>query len=43
MFRGDTSDLRAVVGHAVAGARTLGHPRVGSEHLLLALTAIVGA
>ncbi|AVT31081.1 peptidase [Plantactinospora sp. BC1] len=42
MFRGDHPDLRRTVAHALAVARDLGHPRTGSEHLLLALTATGG-
>jgi hypothetical protein len=38
MFRGDHPDLDRVLGRAVTLARGLGHPRVGSEHLLLSLT-----
>jgi len=37
MFRGDHPELTRVMGQAKAAARGLGHPRVGSEHLLLAL------
>jgi hypothetical protein len=37
MFRGDHPELGRVLGRAAALARDLGHPRVGSEHLLLAL------
>lgn len=40
MFRGDHLDLHRTVNRAVASARELGHVRVGSEHLLLALTAL---
>jgi hypothetical protein len=39
MFRGDHPDLGRALGRALATARDLGHPRTGSEHLLLALTA----
>ncbi len=39
MFRGDHPELRHVWGRARAMARDFGHPRVGSEHLLLALSA----
>jgi ATPases with chaperone activity, ATP-binding subunit len=39
MFRGDHPDLSRTIGRAWALARDLGHPRVGGEHLLLALTA----
>ncbi|GIH95603.1 Clp protease N-terminal domain-containing protein [Planobispora siamensis] len=39
MFRGDHPDLSRTVGRALKLARDLGHPRTGSEHLLLALTA----
>ncbi|HUB38174.1 MAG TPA: Clp protease N-terminal domain-containing protein [Streptosporangiaceae bacterium] len=39
MFRGDHPDLLRAVGRALSTARDLGHPRTGSEHLLLALTA----
>lgn len=42
MFRGDHPDLRRVVGRAVAMANALHHPRTGSEHLLLALSAADG-
>ena len=38
MFHGDDADLDSIVRRALATARDLGHPRVGSEHLLLALT-----
>lgn len=38
MFRGEHPDLGRVVGKALELARGLGHPRTGSEHLLLALT-----
>ncbi|GGM77079.1 Clp protease N-terminal domain-containing protein [Dactylosporangium sucinum] len=38
MFRGTHPDLGRAVGRALAAARELGHPRAGSEHLLLALT-----
>ncbi|WP_238007152.1 Clp protease N-terminal domain-containing protein [Dactylosporangium sp. AC04546] len=38
MFRGTDPELGRVVGRALAAARELGHPRTGSEHLLLALT-----
>jgi hypothetical protein len=38
MFRGDHPDLDETVGRAIASARDLEHPRIGSEHLLLALT-----
>jgi len=38
MFRGDHPALGQVLGRALALARDLGHPRAGSEHLLLALT-----
>jgi len=37
MFRGDSPDLNRVMERAFISARSLGHPRVGSEHLLLAL------
>jgi ATP-dependent Clp protease ATP-binding subunit ClpA len=43
MFRGDHPDLRHVVHQAVATAHELGHPRTGSEHVLLALSAAGGA
>jgi hypothetical protein len=39
MFGGDHPDLRRAMRRALALARDLGHPRAGSEHLLLALTA----
>ncbi|MFI7430782.1 Clp protease N-terminal domain-containing protein [Micromonospora sp. NPDC049836] len=42
MFQGAHPDLHRVVGHASALARRLGHHRVGSEHLLLALSAAGG-
>ncbi|NUT33205.1 MAG: peptidase, partial [Hamadaea sp.] len=38
MFRGDHPALRRVRGRACALARESGHPRTGSEHLLLALS-----
>jgi hypothetical protein len=38
MFSGDHPDLDQTRQRAVVLARHLGHPRVGSEHLLLALT-----
>ena len=38
MFHGDDADLDSIVRRALATARDLGHPHVGSEHLLLALT-----
>ncbi|MEU4835970.1 Clp protease N-terminal domain-containing protein [Streptosporangium sp. NPDC023615] len=38
MFRGDHPELRRTLGLALRLARDLGHPRTGSEHLLLALT-----
>lgn len=37
MFRGDNADLVRTIRRAVGAAGRLGHPRVGSEHLLLAL------
>jgi hypothetical protein len=37
MFRGDHPELGRTFGRAVLRAREFGHPRVGSEHLLLAL------
>jgi hypothetical protein len=37
MFQGAHPDLCRTMGRAVTGARELGHPRTGSEHLLLAL------
>lgn len=43
MFRGDHPDLRGAVLRGLAMARDLGHPRAGSEHLLLALSAAGGA
>jgi Clp amino terminal domain, pathogenicity island component len=42
MFGGDHPSLRRALGQAVASARSLGHPRAGSEHLLLALSASGG-
>lgn len=39
MFRGADPDLVDVLRRARAAARELGHPRTGSEHLLLALRA----
>jgi Clp amino terminal domain, pathogenicity island component len=38
MFHGDDSELDRVLARAWTLARDLGHPRVGSEHFLLALT-----
>ena len=43
MFRGDHPDLRRVMHGSLAMARDLDHPRAGSEHLLLALSAAGGA
>lgn len=43
MFRGDHPELTRAVGRALARARDLGHPRAGSEHLLLALVEHVPA
>jgi ATP-dependent Clp protease ATP-binding subunit ClpA len=43
MFRGEHPELGRVLGRALAVARDLGHPRAGSEHLLLALTTTSGA
>ncbi|ONH25239.1 Clp protease N-terminal domain-containing protein [Pseudofrankia asymbiotica] len=37
MFGGDHPELSRAVGRAIALVRSLGHARVGSEHLLLAL------
>lgn len=37
-FRGDDDQLRKILVRALHVARDLGHPRVGSEHLLLALS-----
>ncbi|MCE6998784.1 peptidase [Saccharothrix sp. S26] len=37
MFRGDHPDLKRTIGRALHLARTLGHPRTGSEHVLAAL------
>jgi Clp amino terminal domain, pathogenicity island component len=42
MFQGDHPELGRVLSHAPALARAFGHPRVGSEHLLLALTTAGG-
>ena len=39
MFERFTKDARAVVVGAQLQARELGHPQIGTEHLLLALTA----
>jgi hypothetical protein len=39
MFRGDNADLVRTIRRAASAAVRLGHPRVGSKHLLLALTA----
>ncbi|MFI5916207.1 Clp protease N-terminal domain-containing protein [Dactylosporangium sp. NPDC051541] len=39
MFRGDHADLHRAVNGALVQARALGHPRTGSEHLLLSLSA----
>lgn len=38
MFRGDHPELGRTFGRALRRAREFGHPRVGSEHLLLVLT-----
>ena len=43
MFRGDDPSLRAVMACASVAARNLGHPRVDSEHLPLALAQADGA
>jgi len=43
MFRGDDPELSRTIGRAWATARDLGHPRVGTEHLLLALATGGGA
>jgi len=43
MFRGDHPELSRTIGRAWVLARDLGHPRVGGEHLLLALAAGGGA
>ncbi|MDT3445161.1 Clp protease N-terminal domain-containing protein [Pseudofrankia sp. BMG5.37] len=43
MFSGDHPELSRAVGRAMALARGLGHARVGSEHLLLALATGDGA
>jgi Clp amino terminal domain, pathogenicity island component len=40
MFQGDHPELRQAVIGALTAARDLGHPRAGSEHLLLGLSAI---
>lgn len=42
MFQGDHPDVRRTLGRGLAMARDLGHPRTGSEHLLLALSAANG-
>ncbi|GAA1289863.1 Clp protease N-terminal domain-containing protein [Saccharothrix xinjiangensis] len=42
MFRGDHPELGRAVGRALSLARELGHPRTGSEHLLLALADLTG-
>ena len=42
MFRGEHPELGRVVGRALVVARDLGHPRAGSEHLLLAATMAGG-
>jgi hypothetical protein len=39
MFDGNQAAMNRVLGRALALARGLGHPRAGSEHLLLALAA----
>ncbi|GAA3286362.1 peptidase [Dactylosporangium vinaceum] len=39
MFRGDHPDLHGTIGRALRLARGLHHPRTGSEHLLLSLSA----
>lgn len=41
MFHGDHPELRRVMDHARVTASTLGHPRTGSEHLLLSLSSVV--
>lgn len=43
MFRGDNADLVRTMRRAVGAAGRLGHPRVGSEHLLLALAGAAGS
>jgi hypothetical protein len=43
MFRGDDDGLDRVLRRAFESARELGHPRIGSEHLLLALAHSGGA
>jgi hypothetical protein len=43
MFRGDHPDLRRVLHSANVIARELGHPRTGSEHVVLALSTAGGA
>jgi hypothetical protein len=43
MFRGDNDELARTLGRALNLARGLGHPRAGSEHLLLGLAAGGGA
>ncbi len=40
MFRGDHPDLVRAIGRAATIARGLGHPRVGSEHLLFAVNLV---
>ena len=42
MFRGDNRALGQTMALAVACTHDLAHPRVGSEHLLLALAARPG-
>jgi hypothetical protein len=43
MFQGDHLSLTRTLNRAVATARELNHVRVGSEHLLLALTTATPA
>ncbi|MFD0887432.1 Clp protease N-terminal domain-containing protein, partial [Streptosporangium algeriense] len=43
MFRGDHPELGRTTLTAQALAHDLGHPRVGSEHLLLSLASGEGA
>jgi Clp amino terminal domain, pathogenicity island component len=42
MFRGDHPELSRALGSGLAVARELGHPRAGSEHLLLGLSLTAG-
>lgn len=43
MFRGDADELTRTLGAAVGHGRRMRHRRIGSEHLLLALSETDGA